>query len=309
MTAQEKLCITVCTRNRPRMLENLLDSFVTLQKPDLLDLAFVIVENDQTPSVEQIIIAKQQRSNYRFIYQLETRLGIPVARNRCVAISLAEGASHIAFVDDDEVLPPDWLLNIWSYYKTQSRDSVIQGPVIPVFDKSAPEHLKSFFGSKPHDTGTALHMCATNNVLVPMTLFQDLGLRFDESRPLAGGTDSKLFRQAKARGMPLVFCAEAPVLEEIPGDRTTLGWLTKRHFRVGLTIGEHREFPNALSRLGYIALKLRDILWRGIKAVIYQLSGKKYKFVKTWLKVCRSAGELLGPAGIKVDSYKSIQGS
>lgn len=310
MQHQNKIMITVCTRSRPKMLSKLLDSAISMKLVPEIDTSFLVVENDTEKKSYSLVCEKQAQSkNLKIFYSWEPRLGIPIARNHCLDFAKKMGATHIAFVDDDEWFPEDWLQNIWSYYKTTPPATVIQGPVIPVFQAGTSEHLKQFFYPKQRKTGQQLHMCATNNVLVPFSIFSKHDLRFDETHPMAGGTDSKLFRAARAKGVDLVFCSDAHVYEEIPKERATYKWLTKRHFRVGLTIGEHTEFNTKLYIPIYIASRIRDTAWRSIKTAYYCARGNKTKQAKSWIKACRSAGELLGPVGVRVDSYNKIQGS
>src|SRR5690606_40862979 len=56
------------------------------------------------------------------------------------------------------------------------------------------------FKRKEYRTGQILQTCATNNVIIPVYVTRDLGLRFDETHPLAGGTDTLFFVEACARG-------------------------------------------------------------------------------------------------------------
>lgn len=290
------------------MFSRLLSSYLDLKPLQNVKVSFVVVENDTKQTILGSLdkLTKEQKKDIHYYW--EKKLGIPIARNKCVSIAKQIGATHIIFVDDDEWLPKDWLIKLWNYYKLQPSDSVIQGPAIPQFPTDSPKYFEQFFAPRKLSTGDKLHMCATNNVLVPLPILQEHNLAFDETYPLAGGTDSKLFRQAKALGVDLIYCSEAYVYEEITTDRLTYSWLSKRHFRVGLTIGEHKHFKNRLQMLTFCSKKLLDGIWRSLKSGYYFAFGRKEKHAKTWIKACRSFGEMAGPLGIKVNSYQKTQG-
>lgn len=289
------------------MLRKLLTSFQSVLSPLDADVIFVVVENDTQANAKHLVL--EHKKHFKVIYDWEPRLGIPLARNKCVEIAINQKATHIVFIDDDEWLPKDWLVKLWGYYLEQNPNTVVQGSVTPIFPPNTPEYFKPFFQPKEKPTGTQLHMCATNNVLVPIQLFTEYKLRFDESRPLAGGTDSKLFRQARALGIELIYTSEAQVYEDIPVERVSYKWISKRHFRIGLTIGEHKKLEGPTRWIQHCTTKVTNTSWRFIKSAFYLAKGNKSKHMKSWIKGCRSLGELLGPLGFKVDSYKEVQGN
>lgn len=286
------------------MLSRLVQSFQKLVIPADLQICLIVVENDTIANLQETLHALPSVPTHPVHYRWEPRLGIPIARNRCLDTAAELGATHIAFVDDDEWLPADWLVNIWSYYLQHEALSAIQGPVLSQLPAGVSPHFLDLFQRKPRETGTELHMCMTNNVLTSMAFFSTYQLRFDESRPLAGGTDSKLFRQARTLGARLLYCAESPVYEEVPAQRITYRWLSKRHFRIGLTIGEHTEVPLVRHCLSTSSRALISAL----KSSLYFVSGNRKKHWKHWLKSCRLAGECLGPFGFKVNAYRQVDG-
>ena len=302
------LCITVCTRQRPKMLAHLIESYRSLHIPQGVTVSLEIVENDTSPRVESMIRSLPPVTDRPVCYHFEPRLGIPFARNRCIAIAVTRGASHIAFIDDDEWFTDHWLETIWRYSEQQQHQAVIQGTVLSALDGDIPSYFQSFFQRSIPATGSTRNMCITNNLLVPMTVFVEHPFRFDESRPFAGGTDSKLFRQLHQHGVALINCAEAIMYERVTADRANYRWLTKRYFRIGLTLGEHRDASGSLTKLRFCTKRLLSAAKHALKAVLYLVSGRPQKRLKSWLKAAKTAGVALGIYHVHVDAYRHIEG-
>lgn len=288
------------------MLRKLIDSYLQLEIPEDISVSLEVIENDTAPGCKELV---SQYANQSVRYFHEPRLGIPFARNRSVQAALNNGADFIAFVDDDEWFTKSWLTAIWGFYRSQPEGTVVQGAVTSILPANTPEHLHTFFQRKELDTGSKLHMCRTNNVLVPASVFTIYKLRFDESRPFAGGTDSKLFREAASLNVPLVYCAEAIVNEDVPPARISYHWLTKRYFRIGLTLGEHQGLVNPGSKAAHTIKRMASFVKYTLKSALYLALNKKQKHMKSWLKGCQKLGEGLGPWGVKVDSYRDVQGN
>jgi succinoglycan biosynthesis protein ExoM len=160
-------------------------------------------------------------------YSIEATQTIPAARNH--AVSLARG-SYVAFIDDDECPPEEWLLRLYEGVQAFGTDGAL-GPVYPSFPDGAPGWLaKSRICELPStSTGTQLHwsQTRTGNALVKKELFEKHGLAFD-LRFKTGGSDQEFFRQAMAKGFRFVAIEEAPVYEIVPPARWTRKYWTKR---------------------------------------------------------------------------------
>ena len=266
-----------------------------------------VIENDTHPYSKEVAISKPKVTNKLIDYHLETRLGIPYARNRCIQVARNKGATHIAFVDDDETFSLNWLVNIWDYYRSCTNSTAVQGKVIPIFPDNTPNYMKQFFQPKEKSTGDTLHMCATNNVLVPLPFIVESSLTFDESSPLSMGEDSKFFREAKDKGLNLLYCSEALVYEKIPNSRANVLWLSKRYFNIGVSLSNHEQTNESPPSI-YLIKSVLAITGRSCKSALQLLFGKKEKSLKTWLKACGRAGKLYGTLGLKAEPYKNIQG-
>ena len=306
MSETPKDSISICTSERPKMLLRLLHSLANMVYPKGVNVCIDVFENDTEKRLESLIENISIDLPIPIKHHWEKRLGIPIVRNTALSIAKDANVSHIIFIDDDERVDKLWLENLWNYYLQCDEDTVIQGAVISSITSQKNPHLHSHFQRPIRSTGDALETCATNNVLVRMQIFQDYRLAFDETRPLAGGTDSKLFHKAYARGVQMRYCSEAIVYEDIPDERVSIVWLGKRHFRIGLTVGHNKkkegeklEYP-----LSHTWLALRGFL-KSISALT-RLNLEKCH--KRWLRASRCAGKALGYFDVTIDSYKKIDG-
>ena len=109
-----KVTVCICTRNRPAMLRRLLDSLrnIDLGDLELEDLDVVVVDNQPSGEARDVCELVSGSLPFPVHFAEEPRRGIAFARNRAVGEALDRGADFIAFVDDDDVPQPDWLLEL-----------------------------------------------------------------------------------------------------------------------------------------------------------------------------------------------------
>lgn len=306
LTNDLKISIAICTRQRPKMLSRLLESIASMNYPEGVDVSIDIFENNTTKTLTHLIEKFSQKIPAEVNYHLEQRTGIPIVRNTALNVAKEASVSHIIFLDDDERVDQFWLTNLWNYYLECDDSSVIQGAVISHIESKKNRYLHKHFQRPIRSTGDTLETCATNNLLVKLSVFFDHQLFFDETRPLAGGTDSKLFHKAREHGVPLYYCAESIVYEDIPEQRVTFKWLARRNYRIGLTVGERKrqEGEGLKYCLHHIRQALR-ILRRSMPHVIRRKRKKKHE---KWLLAIRCVGKSMGYFGVTTDSYKKIDG-
>ena len=302
-----KIDICICTYQRPKLLTACLQSLESIVVPSGTEVTVTVIDNDQTGSAEVTVTGLVETFPFNLYYHCEGKRGIPCARNRAIEETHRLGSDYLVFIDDDEWVEPGWLDKLYIYCQNQGGNIVVSGGVISDFPDETPDHISLVLSRKQKPTGTLLGSCSTNNVLFPVYLTKDLGLRFDESNPLAGGTDTKFFCEAVTAGTIIRKCAEALVHESVPENRANLTWLTKRNFREGIT-GAWRSKQKGFSTFSIVTVSGRKFLRDLLLASIMFLIGNKQKRNKRWLKVCYSFGVLSGVSGLKVDSYKSVDG-
>ena len=300
-----RLCIGLCTRARTELLQRMLESLATMVVPVDVDVRLCVVENDTSPSHRPLVEGLAHRVDFTIDYLLETRPGIPFARNRLLQYALDQGCHAVLFVDDDEAVDPAWLESMVRFAQQQDWQAVIQGRVEAQMEAADRDYLLPFFTRTQRATGESLTLCASNNTLVPLAPVRRHRLTFDETRPHTGGEDTIFFSQLKALDVPLVYCREALVVESIPPERARVRWLAGRKFRVGLLMGS-----------GDVAAKPRSAarsLWYALHSVtslagsaLLALGLQRGAAIRLLLRACRSAGHSLGYLQIRTQPYREL---
>ena len=266
--------ICICTYNRIPLLQECLDSIGSIVVPESCNVNVLVVDNDSECSSMRVVDSSRANFPFRVKYICEPRKGIPCARNRAILETLEMSSDYLVFVDDDETVDSQWLASLVSMGLKLGPKAVIHGRVIPEIKVQVKPEIGGLFGRKVHETGSMLDCCATDNVLIPAYVYRHLGLRFDETKPLAGGTDTKYFVEAISKGVLIFQCKEAVVYESIPENRLSIWWLARRKFRSGLTDAwkkrrqGRKPFRIALSAITRIMIEL-------IKSIVMGIVGNK----------------------------------
>lgn len=216
------------------MLGSLLQSLGEMTPPPNCDVSCLIVENDTHAASLKIFDSLIPLKNgIDASYVLETELGIPFGRNRAAKEAILQSADLLAFIDDDEFVASDWLLEFVARYR--ETDAVLLGG--PVVVPPAEEQLtwiqrvlhRELVADFERRAAGAIPAAAegraspvTNNWLGEVTLFSEHQLWFDESLRLTGGSDSQFFHEARARGFKLEWASKAQVYAPMSKDRLTL---------------------------------------------------------------------------------------
>lgn len=296
------------------MLRACLESLIAQTPPAGWAIALIVIENDDSPHCADIVAEFQKRAPYLVDYLIETEAGIPFARNAAIEAVQALGAEWIAFIDDDELAEPDWLLRLCER-SNQAGVDVVQGAARYKYPSKSPDWL-------PHrplarrESGQVLRTASTNNVIFRRTLTENegLGLRFDPRFRFTGGSDSDFFSRATEKGACIVWEQLAVVSETVPQSRLRLGWQLQRAFRVATNASE-----GELRRRGF----MRAILRRTPKnvarliigatllplAILWPLGAPLRRIAFSGMKKCASGlGGLAGLTPYRLEPYRLVDG-
>ena len=238
MSGPVQVSIVIATRQRPRMLASLLKGVGALRMDAAVDLDVVVIDNDPAGSSREVCEAARSTLAWPLLYGIERRVGIPFARN-CAISSLRAGTAFVAFIDDDEIPDPGWLLELLRVQREHGAD-MVAGPVHSVLPAGAPSWATQgrIFTHPPHATGDSLETTSTANVLISTRVLNACSAAgekwFDERLALTGGSDRHFFLRAHQRGFSLVWAGDAVVHEEIPASRAKLPWVMQRMYRQGI---------------------------------------------------------------------------
>lgn len=231
--------VGVCTFRRPSLRETLL-SLASQRVPGGLVLRIAVADNDEGPSARDLVSGASAEVARSIAYLHCPARNISVARNALLDLAHGEGADLVAFLDDDEWVGPDWLAQMVRALDGAGADAVF-GPVRGVYADDAPRWMRA--GSL-HDVEPELGRDGqvrtgyAGNVLMAPDAPSLLERRFDPALGRSGGEDTAFFAGAKADGAVLVTAPEAVAFEHVPPERTRIGWLVQRRFRMGQTHGQ-----------------------------------------------------------------------
>ncbi|MFA0812998.1 glycosyltransferase family 2 protein [Microbulbifer epialgicus] len=300
------LDICICTCKRPEQLRRALRSLAELELPADADVAVTVVDNDPEDRAGQAVVESLTNDfPLQVLYALEERRGIPFARNRCIQEAQSKGANYLIFIDDDEWVARDWLVQLFQYAQELGGSAVVNGSVVRELPESAPAYYAKFFSRRRRQTGDRLTYCATNNVLIPMTVIRELGLSFDERDPFGGGEDVLFFTELNAKGGEIVHCVEAKVFESVPESRANLRWLSRRKYSAGITLAK-QKLLSGRSRFGILMSALFQLLIAGVACLLGGVFGGRRLGSRPWLRLCRSVGMACGVFGARSDFYRIV---
>ncbi|MGY4643593.1 glycosyltransferase family 2 protein [Cellulomonas sp. URHB0016] len=190
------------------------------------EVRLLVVDNDPDGSARGLVEA----SGAHYVH--EPRPGIAAARN--AAMSAAADADVLVFIDDDERPVDRWLALLLDTYRDTGAPCVV-GPVVSEFAAPPDAWVRAgrFFDRRRMPTGTPVTVAATNNLLLDVAMLRETGVRFDEAFGLSGGSDTLFSRTLVARGVRMVWCDEAVVVDVVPADRSTRSWVLHRARRSG----------------------------------------------------------------------------
>lgn len=217
----------------------------SIGRPSLVRLLRSLEEMDK-PSPVRVVVADDSRDGAaRRLVEASGPWRLPIdvcpvgarnissARNAC--LDRAHGA-FVAFVDDDEWVNGDWLVQLHQTALHYRADAVV-GSINANYAPATPRWLRrtNLFRKRPGGTGTRVSIGMTGNALVRVSAIRDLHLRFDEAYGRTGGEDTDFFWRLTAAGGILIACAEAVVHEDVPAERLSVQHLRKRYTRGGYT--------------------------------------------------------------------------
>lgn len=294
-----EVSVCVATRRRPAGLAELLRSLAAQDLPEDVSVRVVVVENDDEPDPE--VARVLHASDLAVTHVLEPRQGIPYARN--TGIAHAGAADVIAFIDDDEVAPERWLAIHLAGLAEHGAD-VTTGPVLPAFEHDPPGWVAAsgIYDRRRWPTGCRRPQAYTGNTACRAEWLTSRTDPFDTDLALTGGSDTELFRRLSHEGARIVWIDEAPVVETVPPERTTLRWVLRRGLRYG---GDRwrRSRGAPVRRAAMLAAAMAEVVVGGVAAAVtVPLSrGLAVRFLN---RGARGIGVVATAVGLRVEEYR-----
>ncbi|ANT63395.1 hypothetical protein AYJ57_23210 (plasmid) [Salipiger sp. CCB-MM3] len=229
-----KITVCACTWQRPGGLEKLFLSFRRLRATDNMEVDFLIVDNDRTPTAQGVFDRETQGFPWPCHYVHEPRPGVPSARNR--ALQELRDVDYFAFVDDDETVDPDWLVELVTVAQSTGA-TFVQGPVDMRVEREEDRWwLRTlFFRQRRYPNGAKRVESWTNNVLVAHPFVREHHCRFDLRMRFNSGEDTLFFQDIVRAGGEGAYAAKAWVYETQGAERLCWRWALHRQFNYGRT--------------------------------------------------------------------------
>jgi glycosyltransferase involved in cell wall biosynthesis len=284
------VCICICTYKRPDILGRLLDALKVQKTEGRFTCSILVVDNDKHESGKSTVERFASENSVSVKYLVEQRQNIALARNKAVAN--AEG-EYLAFIDDDEIPPPSWLLTLFCARERFNADGAL-GPVKPQFDNTPPDWIidGKFYERRSYPTGFVIDgpKGRTGNVILKKSIFDYPDPPF---RPeFITGEDQDFFRRMIEKGHVFIWCDEAVAYEVIPPVRWSRRFMLKRALLRGEITLLHPSFGAREILKSVVAVPLYAIL------APLALSGGQGKCMLCLVKMCDHLGKLLALVGI-----------
>lgn len=293
------VCVCVCTFKREKLLEKLLVALSLQITHGDFTYSVVVADNDRNRSARKIVERVSSLVEMDLVYCHEAVQNIAMARNR--ALRYARG-NYVAFIDDDEVPPENWLATMLMTCRKYGAAGVL-APVRPYFENEPPRWLvKGKFCDRPeHTTGHIMRWreTRTGNVLLEKRILEGMEEPFQVQFG-SGGEDQDFFRRLIERGETFLWCNEGAVYELVPPDRWTRSYMIKRALLRGLN-------EKHLTGLSGVCKSLVALPVYSMVLPLLFLAGQSI-FMRYVIKICDHAGKVIGFAGIKIPGVECLRG-
>ena len=257
-TTHELVDICICTYRRDHLTETL-RTVLAQDLPKGLTARIIVADNDVEPSARGVVEAAGKSAPMPVTYVHAPARNISIARNACLDAATGD---WLAFIDDDEVAPPDWITTLMWSARTHGYDAVF-GPVIAQYPGDTPAWMREgdYHSSHVPVRGGRVETGQSGNVLMRWSDGPIRTERFLLEKGRTGGEDVEFFFRLTRLGCRLGAEEAAKLYEEAPEHRLSYRWLVERKFIAGQFHGAHSG-PAEAGR-GY---RLKLLMLSGLKA-------------------------------------------
>ncbi len=290
------IALCICTYNRPQGLRALLAA-IDKQRFEHIsneELRLVVIDNSQVGSAAGVYAEYAKNGRFKAAFLHEPRKGLAVARNAALSAARAEGASHVAFIDDDELPDPSWLEALVDTLESADAAAAI-GPVTPILETLPSASLPlSAYADRRQPRDGFVDDGYTCNAILTMAAIDCGNLHFDARFNETGGEDTYFFKQLRDQGMKIAWAERALVHAVIPRHRMSAAWILRRWYRTGMIEAHLGRYDPASPKGKLVNLAkggARLVVGAGRVAVVAILSPwRKSAFLASFYTVCRGAG-------------------
>lgn len=297
------ISVIICTYNRCRLLENTLNSLLELQESDSINWELIVVDNNSGDTTAQVVESFINKKMLPLRYVFEPQQGLSHARNRGVNESAGD---IIAFIDDDVIIPGDWLVQADRAFSLYDVD-VVSGKVILRLTQPVPSwldyELQQCFGA--FDAGNEVRIFANindgmaglgANLCFRRSVFNDIGL-FDVTSGRTGkklmmGEETDLIRRVISKGGKCAYFPEMYLYHVAGSEKISKSYVLRWYFRWGQWEAQCNKYNNnkMLHDLKLMCWLIKEIICDSAIYLKYLLITEDDNSFKTRVNIVRMAG-------------------
>jgi len=236
------ISVVVCTYNRAALLRLCLDS---LSNQTLGRDTYEVLVVDNNSSDATLKVANEylnDGADFRIISEFEQ--GLSHARNRGWKEASGE---FVAYIDDDAVAAPDWLVQMESFIAHNPDAEAFGGPCQVFYQNAPPSWFPPEFGSLSLGADVREVLLGEEFIEGPNMVFRKSLLKalggFKTSLGMKGakisyGEETRLLLDIAEQKIPVYYLPDMKVLHLVAGYKMSLRWLLSSAFANGRCSGE-----------------------------------------------------------------------
>ena len=291
----EYIVIACCTYKRPKQLDRMIDSLNKINYPTNIKTKILIIDNDIEESAKTVTEKYSNILNISYIK--EDKKGLSNARNMALKEAINIGASHLAFIDDDEIADINWLINHIDFYNNFENIYISSGPTYKKFEGNYPDYIinnKIFKVRIRKILGKIRQTCASGNVFFPLNIIKENNIYFSSTYNNSGGEDTDFFSRLSNLGYQIGWNCNAVNFEIVDKERANLKWILKRAYNNGyINSVIYNNNRNFINKILYIINKIIILLFYIVIQLFSIIAGKTYFFNKL-IKLANTLGKISG---------------
>ncbi len=297
--------ICCCTYKRPEKLERLLDNLANINYPRNIKTEILVVDNDEGKSAEKVVSKFSEKLSIHYVSEIHK--GLSNARNKALMESMNYGASHIAFIDDDEIADTNWLVNHIEFYQKFEDIYISSGPTYKKFENNYPSYIINnsiFKTTSSKQLGDYKKTCASGNVFFPLNIIKDSNIYFSIDFNFSGSEDTDFFSRLSESGYKIGWNYNAVNYELVNDERANIKWIIKRAFNNGYSVSLTRFLnqENFWKRLFYIIEKFFTLLINFI-IIVFSIPFGMTRFLNSVTGFVKNFGKFMGAILLERRSY------
>lgn len=316
-----RVLIAVATLNRPVLLGHTLNSLATQICPEGVEIEILVVENQEPATVGSIIEALS--CPYPLHLITEGRRGLSYARNAALDYAISRNFDWMAFVDDDEEAPPEWIGNL--YRGATARDlDLCGGHTIPHNPHERLSPLQKYilrgmasyqaeqrlrFARKVRSGRDKTDSISTANWMCKVSSVSNAGVRFDLRLNASGGEDMQFSTDSLNAGLRLGRILDAGIYDTVHASRLSCSYIFKRERDQEITdFRRHYEFCGTAPHKRKIwPSSCAKYIHGAVSVTLSPLIGPKH-LIKGLRKLGRARGRILAARGHRSTHYEATHG-